>query len=316
MKILIKSKNKNYLSCIVIGKNFLRQWKKYVLPSWKLYCENHKIGLIIFTDDLVSRKNAAWKKATWQKMLIGSAILQKKIIVNNVCYLDADILINPYAPNIFNFHIEKKISLVSLRNRLPYDYIKTKKKISFYRKYFYDNSYPLNSAILFTLKQIYKYHKLPVMSDEACMGLFIFNVKKFASKMKSWFYKYPKNISSITGGGDQIHYNYEIQKNVNVNWLDYKFQCIWNYEMSNYYPFLYNSKFKNFDLFNECILNSLYNNYFLHFAGSWHESGLLYKKKITKIKLLSKSSRSIHEYLKKEIVAKSKSRVLPKNKNG
>ena len=313
MKILIKGK-KNYLATILIGEKYFNKWKKYVYPSWKIYCKKNNVGLIIFKKDLISKKNKFWKKPTWQKMLIGSSVLKNKINIENICYIDADILINPYSPNIFKYHNKNKFSLISARLRIPYDYYSTVKKISFFRKKFYYKNYPLDSALLFTNKQTYKHHKLKVMKDEACMGLFIFNVKKFSKKMECWFYKYKSDVESFTGGGDQSHYNYEIQNNCEVNWLSYKFQCIWNFEMVNYYPFLYSKKFSTNKLIKECILNSLSNNYFLHFAGSWYESDLLYKVQLKKIDLSSKSKNKYFEYLDKKIIGKARKRILPKNK--
>ena len=41
MKILIKGK-KNYLATILIGEKYFNKWKKYVYPSWKIYCKKNK----------------------------------------------------------------------------------------------------------------------------------------------------------------------------------------------------------------------------------------------------------------------------------
>lgn len=311
MKILIKGK-KNYIAAILIGKKYLSNWKKYVYPSWKIYCKKNNIGLIIFEKDLISKKSEYWKKPTWQKMLIGSSILKSGLKIDNICYIDADILINPYAPNIFKFHDSNKFSLVSSRPNFPYNYYSTVKKISFFRKKFYFKKYPLNSALLFTNKQTYQFHNLKVMPDEACMGLFVFNVNKYSKKMEKWFYKYKSKIKSFTGGGDQIHFNYEIQNNCKVQWLDYKFQCIWNFEMANYYPFLYSKKYNSSKLVKECVLNSLFNNFFLHFAGSWYESDLLYKSKLKESDYLSSSKYQLNKYLNKNVISTGAKRILPK----
>jgi len=56
--------------------------------------------LIAFDEDLILPADAMWKKATWQKMLIGEYLQKKGLAVASVCYLDTDILINPTAPNI------------------------------------------------------------------------------------------------------------------------------------------------------------------------------------------------------------------------
>ena len=56
MKILKKSKKKNYLVTVCIGKISLKNWKKFILPSWKKYCKKNDLGLIYFDKELISRK--------------------------------------------------------------------------------------------------------------------------------------------------------------------------------------------------------------------------------------------------------------------
>ena len=125
---------------------------------------------------------------------------------------------------------------------MPYPWLGTQKRISFYRKKFYKKTYPLDSSILFTTRQVYKYHNFKVQKDEACAGLIMFNVKKHSQLMKSWFFKYSKNVKSITDNGDNTHFSYHVQKSKIVQWLDYRFQAIWSYEISAKYPFLYEKK--------------------------------------------------------------------------
>ena len=53
--------------------------------------KKHNIGLIIFKEDLIDQSNIFWKKATWQKLLIGKHIKESKITAKNICFLDSDI---------------------------------------------------------------------------------------------------------------------------------------------------------------------------------------------------------------------------------
>ena len=124
--------------------------------------------------------------------------------------IDGDIIINPYSPNIFDFHKNHKISVVSSRVNMPYDWENTTRKISFYRKKFYSNKYSLNSAINMTIKDLFRYHGLKSFDNFFCAGMYMFN-KKFSKFMKKVFFKYKSNVHSITNGGDQTHVNYEFQ---------------------------------------------------------------------------------------------------------
>ena len=303
--ILRSGLKNNYLFTIAIGQRYLNAWKTYSLNNWKQYCKKHSLGLIVITDHLISKKNKYWKKATWQKFLIGDFALKdlKKFNINNICYLDTDFFINPDSPDIFAHANLKKISVVSVRKRIPYPYMSLRKKIAFYRNRFYSSKYPLDSSLFISLRNLYKFHNLKEQKDEACAGLFVFNVKKYTKKFKKWFYLYDKNINSITNGGDQTHFNYHVQNEKHDFWLDYKFQTSWLYDMAWYYPFLYHNKYlkKYASLFIEATLQRCY---FLHFAGSWPESDFWKTKNILDSKDKIKFLKSFHKYLNLNVSGK------------
>lgn len=310
-ELIIKSKNGNYLVTIAIGKKTYSNWKKFALPFWKKYCLKYGIGIVVITNDLIDKKNKFWKKATWQKMLIGNYLLKEKINVTNVCYLDTDILINPFAPNIFSYHKTNKISLISESFNMPFDLEYVRKKVSFYRNQYYSKKYPLDSSIFMDIRNKYLFHNLEPQKDYACAGVIIFNLKKFSDIMYSWFFKYKKNIKTLTGGGDEPIFNYEMFKTKKVNLLNYKFQALWFYEMAMHYPFLYNLKNKKTKLVKDCIQASLSNNYFLHFAGSWHEGQMWKIKDIMIKKSDNKFYEKFNKYIKKKVFGKPAGRILP-----
>jgi len=263
----------NILTTIATGGNFLQLWNSNARRGWEEYCQRHNLGLIVFEEELAARDGEVWKKAHWQKTLIGKQLAMHAPKVTNVCYLDTDILINPTAPNVFDGYRPDCIGLTSLRNNLPFPYDDVLRRMAFLRHTYYDSKYPLDSALFMSVEQLYGYHDIAVQSDEACTGLILFNVAIHAELMRSWFYKYDSDVQSITNGGEQTHLNYEIQSTGKVVWLDYRFQAIWAFEMAWKYPFLYEAgRRDDVELIRACIEASLYQNHFLHFAGSWHES--------------------------------------------
>lgn len=273
MKVIVEPGDaKNTIATIAIGDDYFQPWEEFALPTWKEYCDRHALGLVVFDDDLIPRNAPTWKKATWQKMLIGEALNNSSMQINNVCYLDSDILVNHLAPNIFDGYNPRNIGLVSQRNGLPQPLEPTLRRLAFLRHTCYDNKYPLDSALFMSPKQIFEYHGIPVQKDYACMGLVVFNVENHRQLMRAWFDKYDRNVDSLTGGGDEPLINYEIQNWGSVSWLDYRFQALWIYEIAWKYPFLYDFGRDNADLIKECVEASLFTNYFLHFAGSWYES--------------------------------------------
>ncbi len=294
MKILLKSKKKNYLATICIGKSLNKDWQKYILPSWKEYCKKNDIGLIYFDKDLISKKNIYWKKPTWQKYLIGEKL--KNLNIKNICYLDTDILINPYSPNIFKNYNPKKIFASSNVFNLPYELEKVQKKVVWFRKKFIKKNYPLDSAIFANLKKTYSYSKLQTHKDYLCAGLFIFNIKNHGKFFKNFFFKYKNNYKSLTGG-DQVHFSHEVLKSKKYQLLDYKFQAYWIYEMALNYPFLYFVKDKF--IIQKCIETCLMNNYFVHFAGKWIE-GRMWKTKVWN-NLDIKFYKNLQNYYKKRV---------------
>ncbi len=267
----------NAIISIAIGESYEKKWHRYVSKNWEYYCQKNKLGLFLVTDNLISKQNSHWKKATWQKLILGDSIKKYNKKVKNLCYIDSDFLINGNAKNVFDDYDEDKISLVSQFKDLPYDEHLIKRRISFFRNKYYSKRYPLDSAIFMTIDDLCNYHDKPKLNDYACAGFFIFNVKSHSKKMKESFFKYTSKVETITGGGDNFHFNFEIQSNFKIKWLEYKFQALWLYEMAAYYPFLYKKENqKNKDLIKSCVLTSLQNNFFLHFAGSWYESEMIF----------------------------------------
>jgi hypothetical protein len=271
-KILKKiGKSKNILCTIATGKHY-KLFTKYSYKSWRLYAKNNDLGIIVISDEIDKSDTA--KKANWQKYIIGE-YLYKNVSkdIKNIAFLDSDIIINPESPNIFKYHNESKISVVSVHHNLPFSLNDILKTVSFYRNKYYSKKYPLNSSIFFTPQEKYKFHKYKVFKDYYCAGMFVFNCRKFKNFFKKFYSKYTANDFSLTGG-DQSAFNYEINKLGKIKILDYKFQAIWLYEMAWKYPFLYKPS-KNKDIIKECINASVRDNYFLHFAGAWHESEMI-----------------------------------------
>ena len=273
MRVIIEPGTTNdVIATVAIGEPCFNAWSEFALPTWRRYCERHELGLVAFDADLVSKESKIWKKPNWQKLLVGNALESEAPNVRNVCILDTDILINYTSPNVFDGYDADTISLVSARKNLPYPREQVLRRMAFLRNRYYDADYPLDSALFVSLEDLYEMHGLTPQEDEACSGVIMFNVDNHSDLMSGWFGKYDRHLMSITGGGEQTHVNYEIQNWGGVSWLDYRYQALWTYEMPWKYPFLYRTGTDQEMLLRECIEASLFANYFLHFAGSWHES--------------------------------------------
>jgi len=183
------------------------------------------------------------------------------------------------------------------------------RKIAFFRNRYLSSDYPLDSALFISREGFYKYHKFPVQQDVFCSGFFIFNVSLFSDIMEKWFFKYPSDVETITNGGDEPVLNYEFQNHGKIKWLDYKFQALWLYEMSEKYPFLYQDM-ENTKLVKKCIQASLQQNYFLHFAGKWE--GGAYKDSTILDDNFLLELQAFNEYLKNPVSGKPLGTIHPK----
>lgn len=275
---------RDWLVSIAIGEKYLDQFENYVLPLANEYCRINKLGLACITSDIDQDypKEIKGKKKTWQKFLVPLEISKFSSKAKNICYFDSDILFNPYGKNIFKYSDQEKIGLVSEIKNLPGNLLIAKKIISYSRNKYYSDQYPLDSAIFMDTKDYYNYHGYEEFDDIACAGLYVANIQNHTEILEKIFCKYKNNTESITDGGDEPAFNYEIRSLLEVKNLPYDFQAIWTYEMAWNYRHL----FKKVDNIDEDVINSicscLLSKTALHFAGSWHEAKLYFDERITK----------------------------------
>jgi hypothetical protein len=307
---VVNSESNSAIVTLALGEKHLADWERHSKPSLIKYCQLHNINLYVQTDslDLTNR----YAKATWQKMLLAKEIQSKFPNIARYCYVDTDIIANPYAKNIFDEYQENKISLVSQFNKLPFDIDQIQKKISFYRHNYYDKNYPLDSAIFMKPKQIYEHHNLMPQPDYACAGLFMSGIKYSADLLSEIFYKYSKETETLTGGDEPI-FNYELQKTFEINWIPYKYQAIWNFEMADKLTFLYNRELHNQKLVNFSLMTVLSNYVFLHFAGSWYEKDIWKSNTLFSENHLLEEMQKIQDYMESKVTGHPAGIIKPQN---
>ena len=315
MKVLIPpGKSGNVLATIAIGEQYLQPFMKYAYHTWEMYCRRHDLGLILFDDHLISKSDQNWKNPYWQKFLIGDYLSNQKLGIRSVCCLDTDILISPLAPNIFENRDETKVGLVSLRKNLAYPYEGSLRRMAFLRNRYFDQKYPLDSSLFVSIDGLYEMIGLDAQDDEACSGVFVFNCELHGLNMSNFYNSFDKSVMDRDGGGEQIFLNHFVQSKGLVEWLEYRFQAMWTYEMANKYPFLYKEKDQDQDLslIKKCIEASLFTNYFLHFAGSWHEGKMWEQVKVFDTPESLEMFSVFSEYMKTPVYGKPLGAIKPK----
>jgi hypothetical protein len=305
-------KSGNVLATIAIGEQYLQPFMKYAYHTWEMYCHRHDLGLILFDDHLIVKSDPNWKNPYWQKFLIGDYLSKQELGIRNVCCLDTDILISPLAPNIFDNRDESKVGLVSKRSNLPFEHHSILRRMAFLRNQYYDSNYPLDSSLFITLDDLYKVADLPPQSDDACSGVFLFSCREHGKKLADFYSSFDNGVMNKDGGGEQIFLNFFVQSNQLVEWLNYRFQALWTYEISTRYPFLYTNHRDNLSLIKECIEASLFTNYFLHFAGSWHEGKMWEQVKVLDTPESLEMFSAFGEYMKTPVYGKPLGAIKPK----
>lgn len=314
MKIFrVPKKEKNWIVAVAIGEKYFDEWFHSAYPLWDEYAKKYSLGLVVFTKNLSELAQNQEKKANWQKLLIGEKFLSSRIPVKNILYLDTDMLISPFAPNIFDSYQEDKISVVSQAQNLYQPLHQTLRRLAFLRHTFLDKRYPLDSALFMKPAEIFKFHKLRPFTNYFCTGLFVFNVKNHSETLQRWYYKYKSKIKTITGGGEEPIFNYELQKWGKLQLLPYEFQALWTFEIAWKYPFLFKLEKKGFHLTRDCIEASLYANHFLHFAGSWHECQMWKIGGFFQTKTKQEELKKFKRYLTMPITGKPKGLIKPTN---
>lgn len=311
MKVLIQpGSSGNIIATIAIGGDFFETWLQYAYPTWKSYCERHQLGLVVFTSHIDPQDD---KRPQWQKLLIGSKIKSEMPFVQNICHLDTDILISPLAPNIFDNYQPLNIGLISQKNNLPYpDLESVLRRIAFLRHNCYSQTYPLDSFLFASISDVFALLGLPPHLDFACTGVFVFNVQNHSQLLDQWFHKYDATIVDKAGrGAEETYLNHELQSWGSIQWLDYRFQALWIYEMAWKYPFLYNNGRSDKKWQKSCIEASLFTNYFLHFAGAWHESHIWKETQILNDASQITFFNQFRDYLSIPVTGKPKGEIVP-----
>lgn len=248
-----------------IGGTYFSDWTKFSSSSWMKYCEKYDLGLILFNEKI---NESTGKNLYWQKFLLGEFLKREASWVTNVCYLDTDVVINPAAPNVFEVYDSERVALISQENNTPFNLDLTRRKVAFFRHNYIDQMYPMDSSLFMHYSDIYRYHNLIPQPDYACTGVFLFNINNHADLFREWFYLYDGNVQAIDGG-EEVFLNYHLQSSRIVQWLEYAWQALWIYEVAEYHSHVYRCKANDVMGILPSIETSLFNNYFLHFAGSW-----------------------------------------------
>lgn len=304
----------NWIATLCIGENHRSMFNKYCLGLAREYCVRNGIGLISIFEDISDDclRISRGKKLNWQKLLIPEFLRTRISGINNLCYIDSDILVNPFSQDVFSVADEEKFAVVSQTHNVPFDDYECRKIISFYRNRYYSQSYPLDSAIFMSTEDVYRHHGFEVFSDYCCSGMFVCNVNRYAKPLKRLFEDVANDTTSLTDGGDEPYFNMAIRVKCNefeLQNLPYKYQAIWSWEMASRYRSLFAEGLTPTQKTREAITDCLLSVSFLHFAGGWPDSWLYRDERLTE-NVLSVENEEFSEYLRIKPTGRPVGRVV------
>jgi hypothetical protein len=164
-----------------------------------------------------------------------------------------------------------------------------------------------------SIEQLFEFSSLEPQNDYACTGVFIFSPEHHSDVITNFFNEFDDTVVTPDSGGEELHFNYLIQSKNLDEWLDYRFQAIWIYEVAWKYSFLYDeANRKNLDLVKKCIEASLFSSYFLHFAGPWHESQFWKQVLLFDDPETTERFKDFAEYMQMPVTGMPKGSIKPK----
>ena len=308
VKVYINSSGGNYISTLAIGREYLERWETFSLPYWKAYCSKHNIGLIALVEPFL---DPGKKRNDWQKLLVGRAIRESGLHAERVCFVDYDVVPNPFSENIFNQLAETKIGFVSQRSGLPHGSVdRLLRHIAIHRNRSSGGAYPLDSYLTRPPEAIFRDHGLYEHADYGCGGMFLFNMQMHSEYLEEVFFSYTSQSRLISNAGEEVYLNHHIQIRDDFEWLSYEWHTLWWYEMAWFYPWLYERSSRSSENVKQAICATLLRSNFLHFVGSWEKWAWGYLAQIDYSSFLNEL-RDLNEYYKAELTAPAFGQIFP-----
>ncbi len=259
----------NWLVSTAIGGDYFERWKDGFSALWFDYADRHELGIAIAIENLQSTSTPQLNGA-WQKLLAVGSLSRELERPLRCALIDSDVLISPLADNIFEAVDSGRIGIVSQVHGTPMEFRRVTNRIALYRRESIAPSFPLNSLLNASPRQVFEWAGLePAMDDFACTGVLVCDSARHAELFRQWYEDAPSDDRyHAIGDWEQTYVNHKIQQRPEVQWLDYSWQAIWMFEVAVNYPFLYSQTVES-EVLQWCVTSSLLKHHFLHLAGRW-----------------------------------------------
>ena len=267
---VVKGQSNRALILTVIGDEYRKKIEKIALPNFLHYCHTHELGLLLLNDYVHSadRKLHPYNMDPgYQRLIMPSLVRDLFPQYEYLCDVDVDCIPSLTGRNIF---ASSKLNKGTINLVMPTPIGNSRqslgRKISLLRKSFHKADFPLDSLLAGNEEIVKGLLGFDFKGPLSTLGTCIGHVQDLAASGAKLY----KLIGTEFSGYLQTYRNEHYIKNFKVHYLPYEFQAIWNYEMAQYYPFLYFQD--DIQLAVECVSATLSRVEMLHFAGAWPEN--------------------------------------------
>jgi len=277
---------------LAIGDPYTEQWNTLCKENWGRYASKRGYDIICIDTPLDSSTRAKSRSPAWQKCLVLSQPWSEKY--ERIVWVDADILMNPYAPDV-----SEGVPLEKVGAADEYSYPTAElHQIALDRFYKYLRSTGASFLEEYTGQQYHANYGLPAEFNKVVQtGVLVFNPKYHRKILENIYQVHEDKPGPLWGEMRAV--SYELQKENIVHWIDPRFNALCGIYFALYRPYsvtrtlneskfgrpirrIYHSRFEKLfariysrfgRLFapaadTDVLLKSAYiNNYFLHFAA-------------------------------------------------
>jgi hypothetical protein len=224
-------KNTKAIATLIIGEEYVAQWKNRCQANWQRYAEKHGYDVVCFDQPLDTCARAQSRSAAWQKCLILSQPSLQHY--ERVVWLDSDILINDRnAPDVAEGVPLDKVGVVEEAEFSQLEPVTAHRFMERALKF-----WP-GAVINFTPREYYAKFGLPGGCDRvANTGVMVLSPRHHRTILEKVYYSYEEK------GGREWHMemrplSYELITGGMAHWMDSRFNWNWPFQEIMYYPFL------------------------------------------------------------------------------
>lgn len=252
--------NNKAIVTLTLGKTYQSFWERMCRANWEEYARRNEYDVIALSEPLDPSPHAAERQLSWQKCLILSQPFSAQY--ERIVWLDADILINPDAPDISaGVPLDKVGATDEFSTPSRADH-----QIALIKLYSFWESIGAKYYPSETPEKFYGVYGLPGTFDRVVQsGVLVMSPEHHRKALEEVYFKYFER-GAPRGLAEMRALSFHLQEVDMVHWLDYRFNNLWLVYLALNAPFLLT------DPENPAAPvvahRAFHESYMLHFAGN------------------------------------------------